>query len=142
MANTEWCVNNKEQSFYKSDTIKLYRIIDSLSEFQSLNRVYRLIEYNKGNNYTSIILKSNGKVEVSDHDVDSWTYKVRRGSCTWQYDMCNGKLTFFFNRKPELSFLFVESSSDSLRWEYNDFFTKKDVTDIYHLEVLKFFRLR
>ena len=61
LTNTEWAANNYDQSFYKSDTIKIYRITDSLSEFQKLNLLYRLIDYNNGRDITTIKLKREGR---------------------------------------------------------------------------------
>lgn len=139
--NVKWCTDNSSRSFYKSDTVKLYRIIDTLTEFQNLNIIYRNIDYNKGQNFTSLILKKRGKAEIIDHDILSWSDTKRRGKWSWKYDDSKEKLSFYFDDKPVFSFLIIGSDNDQLIWEYEDFFTKKPVKDVYHIKILKLHRL-
>lgn len=53
----KWYTDNSINSFYKSDRVSLFRIIDSLPEYSESNRQYRALNYNKNNNVSTLECK-------------------------------------------------------------------------------------
>ncbi|MBL0183914.1 MAG: hypothetical protein IPP96_17155 [Chitinophagaceae bacterium] len=141
LIETEWCTDNSNRNFYKSDTVYLYRIIDTLNEFQKLNIQYRELDYNKEKDITKIKLKRKDRAEVSDHNVKAWTVSNRLGKWKWKYDLDKQVLTLFYAGELESSFRLIESFQDKLVWKYEDL-SHSPKEDIYHLIVLKLVRIK
>lgn len=140
LIETEWCVDNSNKNFYKSDTIYLYRIIDTLTEIQKLNIQYRELDYNNGRDITKIKLQRKGRAKISDHNVEAWTVSNRVGKWKWEYDLVNQVLNLFYAKESKFSFRIINSFQDSLIWKYHDQNTTKE--DVYHLIVLRLVRVK
>lgn len=141
LTNTVWFTDNFNRAFYTADTIKLFRVTDTLTDFQRRNVIYRAIDYNGGKSITTIKLKKGGKAEIADHDVETWLQASKAGKWRWRYDAAAKKLSFLFNKKPRYSFLFIESGTDKLVWTYEEYAAKVSIEDIFHLTILEFVRL-
>jgi len=137
---TEWCVDNSNKNFYKSDTIHLYRFLDTLTEIQKWNIQYRELDYNNGKDIAKIKFKKKGRAEITDHNIEDWTASKRDGKWRWKYDDATQKLTLLFEKELKLLFKIVGNFEDRLVWKYEDtkHFPKED---IYHIRVLKLIRI-
>ncbi|PKQ64177.1 hypothetical protein BZG02_04955 [Labilibaculum filiforme] len=59
LKDTNWFVNNKNESFYKSDTISFIRIEKYNTYRDEINSQYIKIDYNAGNDISLIELQKN-----------------------------------------------------------------------------------
>jgi hypothetical protein len=137
----DWCTNNLDNKFYKSDTVKLYYITDSLNQTQKLNKQYRELDFNNTNDITQLKFDKNKNLEVIDVHVESWTNSHRIGKWKWKYNEKHQILQFRFENKLFFKFKIENISYDQLEWKYNDL-KNQPITEIYHFTVLTLSRLK
>ena len=136
-----WFTDNSIKSFYKSDTVSLIRITDTLTDFLLWNKQYRELDYNNNNNITQIEFKKKKELDISDTDVESWTEKRLVGKWKWEFNVKTQTISFYFKQKLFSSFIIKEKSTDMLVWKYDDF-RKKPQEAIFHLLIFKMVRIK
>jgi len=134
---TEWFVNNNKKTFYKSDSITLYKILNKKNKEIILNRNLILREKNNGKDFTELTFKGNKKLILKDTNIEKWTETEHLGNWNWKYDNEKLKLDLFFNKKINSSFKIYSIERDYLIWKKD-----KDKTTKVHFLVLKLKRIK
>lgn len=117
---TEWFTNNEKKNFYKSDFVNLYKILNRKDDFvQSSNGLIKT-EKNKNKNFTDLKFKRNGKLKLTDTNIENWTETEHLGNWKWKYDNENHILTFYLNNELYSKFKVVSQERDSLIWNTDD----------------------
>lgn len=140
LENLIWFTDNSTKSFYKSDTISLIRITDTLTDILLWNKQYRELDYNKNNNITTIEFKKRNNLDILDHDVKSWTYTRIHGKWKWKFDFKTQVISFHFNKKHHSSFVIKEKLTDTSVWKYDFFDAPKEAT--FHFLLLTLVRVK
>lgn len=117
---TEWFTNNEKKDFYKSDSLSLYKILNSKEEFVKLNLGLIKTEQNKNKDFTNLNFKRNGKLKITDTNIENWTETEHLGNWKWKYDDKNYILTFFLNNELYSRFKVVSQERDYLKWNTDD----------------------
>lgn len=117
---TEWFTNNEKQNFYKTDSISLYKILNRKEDFVKLNSGLIKSEQNKNKDFTDLNFKRNGKLRITDTNIENWTETEHLGKWKWKYDDKNYILTFFLNNELYSKFKVVSQERDYLKWNTDD----------------------
>lgn len=118
LINTKWFVNNKNENFYKSDTISLIRIEKFNTYKDKINSQYIMIDYNNGNDISLINLKKKGEVDIVNVFVESWSESRFTDKWTWKYDKHKNEMSFYLKRKLHSVFETYSINRDSIISEY------------------------
>jgi len=117
---TEWFTNNEKKDFYNSDSINLYKILNSKDDFVQLNDGLIKSEQNKNKDFIDLKFKRNGKLKLTYTNIQNWTETEHLGNWKWKYDNENYILTFFLNDELYSKFRVVSQERDYLIWNTDD----------------------
>ena len=78
------------------------------------------IEQNENKDYTNLEFKRNGKLKITDTNIENWTETVHLGKWKWQFDNEKGILSFYLDKKLYSSFIVVSHERDSMIWNTDD----------------------
>lgn len=113
---TEWFTNNENINFFKADSITLYKILNGKDDFVKLSNNRIKIEQNENKDYTNLEFKGNGKLKITDTNIENWTETVHLGKWKWKFDNEKSLLNFYLDKKLYSSFLVVSHERDSMIW--------------------------
>ena len=119
-SKTEWFTNNEKQNFYETDSVSLYKILNRKEDFVKLNSGLIKSEQNKNKNFTDLNFNRNGKLRITDTNIENWTETEHLGKWKWKYDDKNYILTFFLNNELHSKFKVVSQERDYLKWNTDD----------------------
>lgn len=117
---TEWFTNNENINFFKADSITIYKILNKKDDFVKLANNRIKIEQNENKDYTNLEFKRNGKLKITDTNIENWTETIHLGKWKWQFDNEKGILSFYLDKKLYSSFTVVSHERDSMIWNIDD----------------------
>lgn len=118
LKDTNWFVNNKNESFYKSDTISFIRIEKYDTYQDEINSKYIKIDYNEGNDTSLIELQKNGEANIVDLSVERWTNSRFNDKWTWNHEREKNEVSFYLKGELYLKFEIYSIGRDTIISEY------------------------
>lgn len=108
LKDTNWFVNNKNENFYKSDTISFIRIEKYDTYQDEINSKYIKIDYNEGNDTSLIELQKNEEANIVDLSVERWTNSRFNDKWTWNHEREKNEVSFYLKGELYLKFIQLE----------------------------------
>ncbi|CAM3543336.1 hypothetical protein [Aequorivita lipolytica] len=117
---TEWFTNNSNKDFFKSDSITLYKILNKKDEFVKLSSGIIKTEQNENKDFTDLEFRRNGKLKMTDTNIENWTETEHLGKWKWEFNNDKNVLSFYLDKKLYSSFVVVSQERDYLIWNTDD----------------------
>ena len=129
--NEVWFVNNENNNFYKSDTIKLLKILKLNNENEKLNKTSIKLDKNKNRDITELHFRKNGKLVIGNLSVKNWDVSKLVGKWKWKFCSEKQTLNLYYNTKLKFSFLFISKNQESISRIYKGMESKISFSTIY-----------
>jgi len=117
---TKWASNNTDSLFFKSDTVRLVKIIDDtyLTDGKSMD----VDEYFGDANYLMLEFAKQNKLVLTTTNRNAEYIRKLRGSYTWDFNTSKKILYLYLNKKLLASFILISHSQRrvNIRGKYMD----------------------
>ena len=132
-----WFTNNDNDSFLKSDTITMSRIVNKHDNRVKLNEVLFKSNRTKSNLYKEFLFKRNGELKESDFIINQWKRIESKNELTWTFNNDTAVIDFYKSDILYSSFLVIEFNKCHTTLRNS---TNKKVSNIF-FRVLKLIRI-
>lgn len=116
--SSTWASNNKDSCFFKSDTIKIIRIVKNVS-FQA-SESKDVAGYFNGNDFITLEFGRANKLNLFVTKVESWSITKRKGKYSWDFNNKNQILSLYFNGKLFATFKSISKREVMIASQYVD----------------------
>lgn len=120
--HTTWASNNQNNSFFKSDTIKLVKLGEKYSTASKKDAA----RYFKNHDFLTIEFSKKHKSTFYLTNVESWTVTEVKGKYSWKFDEKSQVLKFLYNNNPVISLIIIDQNEVEVK--SNHIFIPAEVT--------------
>ncbi|MEO1213993.1 MAG: hypothetical protein AAFY45_10730 [Bacteroidota bacterium] len=83
LENQAWTVDNRDSSFFKSDTVSFFRILKFNYANDSVNQDLIRVDYNEGGNLSNLFFGKKNNLKLEEFNVGDWLSTLAKGKWRW-----------------------------------------------------------